>query len=381
MASNRWIAINVDVLNHPLVGAGQPVAPADPCRGSYSRLEAWFWMISEANFEAGHIINRGRRMRLDRGDLAGAYSFLAHTWNWTPKTVRSWLEKLIEEGMISRRVMHADEQMQHGQVVPTSEPTKGKQFGNHAQVLTICNYDRYQFSGDTTPMSQGQARGKQLGKQKGKHQGKQLSELSTSKQTEKDELPPQQRQAPGQAKGQAKGQAPTEVFIEYKEYNSSKNIVESNNIGINSTPRALTRTRGLAAADRGFWARTLNHEVASAEHDCRRDQATGDLLVANGFRAELLAAVGNERELDELVKIAGGYVGSQVRGPDLKNRVRAKVLELHRAERKRAENYRAAANRSAAKPGQPTKETDDEFDRRMRALCGDLASPVSERRR
>lgn len=138
-------------------------------------------------------------------------------------------------------------------------------------------------------------------------------------------------------------------------------------IGINITsPRVPARTRGGASPASPDWASALNPEVAAAEQDCRRNPATGLIEVANGFRVELLKLVnGSESDLGQLLSIASGYVGSQIRGPDLKNRVRAKIAELTRGEAQRRKNAELIGKRNGA-PATPSKE---DAKRRMDALA------------
>ncbi len=203
MASNRWVAIDPDILTHPLVGAGQSVSPADPTRGSYSRMEAWIWIICNASFADHTVDNRGRKMTLQRGDLLGAWAYLAFTFNWSAKTVRTWVERLIEDKMLERRTLEMQAEAQAYK-------------GNQATILTVCNYGRYQF--DRASEGQALSEGNQKGNQNGNQQGNQIPWLSPSEKAEKYVLEQQQRQALGQAEGQPKGQ-----HITRDTHNNNKN--------------------------------------------------------------------------------------------------------------------------------------------------------------
>lgn len=146
-----WIAVARTVRDHWLVGFGQPVTPADPSYGAHSRTEAWLDLIMECRYAEGTVNNNGRKMKLQAGQLLGATSWLAARWNWTPKTVRGFLDKLDEEGMISRfpsETMTGPDNSLNGS-------QKGKNKGRFANVLTICKYALYQL-GDRT---QGQVAG------------------------------------------------------------------------------------------------------------------------------------------------------------------------------------------------------------------------------
>ena len=51
------------------------------------------------------VNNRGRKMTLERGDLLGAFTFLAHTFNWSRRTVKTWVDRLIEDNMLKRKAI------------------------------------------------------------------------------------------------------------------------------------------------------------------------------------------------------------------------------------------------------------------------------------
>lgn len=132
-----WVAIRRAMRSHWLVGFGQPVKPCDPEKGSYSRTEAWIDLIMECRYEDGTVNNNGRKMRLERGQLLGAVSWLAARWNWTPKTVRGFLDRLEQEAMI-QRFDPRPEQFQ-------GDPKPGPQKGRFANLVTVCNYALYQL--------------------------------------------------------------------------------------------------------------------------------------------------------------------------------------------------------------------------------------------
>lgn len=152
--ASNWIALSRDMASHWLVGFGQPVKPVNPSRGSHSRAEAWIDLIMLARWKSGAEVNKGRKVEMEIGQLQGGYSFLALRWNWTVKQVRAFLDKLIAETMI-----------QKGQPFAESEASeeaskKGKQQGNQVQVITLCNYKKYQIAAEVDEMLEGQAKGK-----------------------------------------------------------------------------------------------------------------------------------------------------------------------------------------------------------------------------
>lgn len=126
--SSGWISVHRDVRRHPVVGFGQPVPPADPKRGSYSRNEAWTDLLMEAAYAAIEVMNKGRVVMLQRGQLMAAIGYFATRWNWTEKTVRGFFDRL----------------QTHGMAVSNSGTSDGKSKGRFARVLSICNYDIYQ---------------------------------------------------------------------------------------------------------------------------------------------------------------------------------------------------------------------------------------------
>lgn len=142
-----WIAVSRDMREHWLVGFGKPVPPADPEKDwVMSRAEAWLDLLMECQYEAGVVNNGGQKMLIKPGQLLGAVSWLAARWNWTPKTVRGFLDKLENDEMIER-------------VAPGLE--QGNQKGKQAAVISVCNYSEYQVTGDPEGQAPGQSKGKQ----------------------------------------------------------------------------------------------------------------------------------------------------------------------------------------------------------------------------
>ena len=126
-----WITRHRSVREHWLVGHGLQVKPADPSRSHcLSRGEAWEDLLMECRYEDGFVHNGGKKMPLERGSVLGAVSWLAARWNWTPQTVRTFLDKLEGDGMISRHVPGASESNKH--------------VGKAAAIISVCNYDKYQ---------------------------------------------------------------------------------------------------------------------------------------------------------------------------------------------------------------------------------------------
>lgn len=165
----NWIALSRDVLSHPVVGAGQPVRPADSKRGAYSRMEAWIDLLALAQYKPARINNKGQVMTLLVGQLMGARSFLSERWNWTDKTVRYFLDVLKAEGMISEAAQSGLKEGQRGASARS----------NQIKILSISNYSKYQFINEAVESYlqslKGPARG-QLGASQGPESNKETRE-------------------------------------------------------------------------------------------------------------------------------------------------------------------------------------------------------------
>lgn len=173
-----WIAIHRSLRSHWLVGFGQSVKPMDPDRGAFSRGEAFIDLIMECRFEDGYVSNGGRKMLVQAGQLVGAVSWLAHRWNWTPKTVRGFLDRLEEDGTIK---------------VEAPGTKEGEQKGKQSSIITICNYEDYQLVQRDEGQAKGHAEGKQgasKGQAKGNNTKDNTGTLEQGNKVEKTPQPP-----------------------------------------------------------------------------------------------------------------------------------------------------------------------------------------------
>ena len=120
MHNGNWFAVSRTIFDHHVVGIrGRP----------YTELEAWLWMLAEAEFEAREVVNKGRTIVIDPGQLMMAHAFLSKAWDWSPDKVRWFLKRLQNEAMITR-------------FCETAENRRT----NQIQIITICNYTHYQFT-------------------------------------------------------------------------------------------------------------------------------------------------------------------------------------------------------------------------------------------
>lgn len=96
-----WLRIERDILDHYLVGAGQPVKPHKPDKPTYSRLEAWLYLLTKATRSERKVVNRGITQVLEPGATLAGRDHLAEVWNWSNNQVRGFLKKLELELMIT----------------------------------------------------------------------------------------------------------------------------------------------------------------------------------------------------------------------------------------------------------------------------------------
>lgn len=145
---NGYIRVARDSRWHRIVGFGKFVTPADPDKGyAFSKAEAWQDLMMECRYKSGTVLNKGVSMKIEPGQLLGAISWLANRWNWTPKTVRVFLDALERDGMIERfspdttGPEQSETGSKNGNRTATGIPFKG----NQVAMVTICNYEIYQF--------------------------------------------------------------------------------------------------------------------------------------------------------------------------------------------------------------------------------------------
>jgi hypothetical protein len=90
---------------------------------------AWLHLLSMASDETKRKLNKGTVVILDPGDLMAAHDWLAKKWGWSVDKVRYFLKRLEREAMITRFCAKQDNNRRTNQI----------------QIITICNYSRYQL--------------------------------------------------------------------------------------------------------------------------------------------------------------------------------------------------------------------------------------------
>lgn len=176
-----FVTIGRSIRQHPIVGFG--------IKGPHSPAEAWIDLIMECRYREGRIMNGGAMMKIMPGQMIGAVSWLADRWKWTPKQTRLFLDRLTEEGMITRG-FGATENSDFGATPENNGNQEGKHRGKQAHFLTICNYEIYQYAQKQQGQIEGQSEGQTKGKS-GANKGQQYKEEQRNKGIINNPLPPE----------------------------------------------------------------------------------------------------------------------------------------------------------------------------------------------
>lgn len=133
-----WMAVAVDIFDHQVVGASVKIPGAEnPKKQAWAPMIVWLWMITKAQRKEFLYIVGGRSVQLQRGQLVLTERHLAHTANWSRKAARLFLLRLRQFGMIDMSYSFNGAQL--------SFDLGGQKKGPTLNVVTICNYDVYQY--------------------------------------------------------------------------------------------------------------------------------------------------------------------------------------------------------------------------------------------
>jgi hypothetical protein len=110
MSERGVFAVDRGLFEHPLF-ADEP----------FSEREAWLWLLSEAAWRVRERRIAGRVVKLQRGQLAASFRFMAERWHWSLGSVQRFIKKLLDADTM----------------IKTASDTG-------VLVITICNYARYQ---------------------------------------------------------------------------------------------------------------------------------------------------------------------------------------------------------------------------------------------
>lgn len=97
----------------------------------FTRGQAWVDLLMLANHSPGFIRVQGMRVELQRGDVGYSENTLADRWKWSRTRVRNFLQELIEDEMILKKIEKKDEK-------------NGGKKDKRKSVISIVNYNQYQ---------------------------------------------------------------------------------------------------------------------------------------------------------------------------------------------------------------------------------------------
>lgn len=127
----RFVLRYVNEYEHPLFDGDE-----------YSRRDAWGWIYANAAWSERRQRVVHSMTTLQRGQLVGGRRFLAEKWGWSEKRVRTFLNQLIRENMIKM-----------GQCPDTN-----------INIITVCNYSKYQDMRPSRGQTEGQTEGQERAK-------------------------------------------------------------------------------------------------------------------------------------------------------------------------------------------------------------------------
>lgn len=107
-----------------------------------AKLGAWTWLLMRAAWKPIPFVNSGKTITLERGQLCVSVRQLAEEWGWSKSAVARFLARLETETMIEREA------------------------GQGRNVITICNYCKYQDVAKGEWDKVGTASGTKLGQQR-----------------------------------------------------------------------------------------------------------------------------------------------------------------------------------------------------------------------
>ena len=124
--------------DHPIIGAREP----------FSRFEAWTWLLSEAAWKDRRYLAGSILVHLKRGQVAHSTRFMARAWGWPETNVRRFLSLLKAGAMI------------------------GAETGAGITIITVCNYDAYQFGGQESGAATGARNGAKVAQKRRRKRNK-----------------------------------------------------------------------------------------------------------------------------------------------------------------------------------------------------------------
>lgn len=92
---------------------------------AFSKFEAWIDLLQSARFEDNRQLVGNKFIEVRRGQLLASLRYLSERWQWSTKKIGSFLELLVEDGMILKEIPKDTGQT----------------------VITICKYEKYNSMG------------------------------------------------------------------------------------------------------------------------------------------------------------------------------------------------------------------------------------------
>lgn len=132
----------------------------------FSRFEAWLDIVQSARFEDTKQLIGNRFIEVKRGQMLVSLRFLADRWQWSTKKVNSFLDLLIQDKMIIKETP--------------------KETGQ--TVVTICNYDKYNFTSQELETEKKQKRNTK--ETPWKQQGNKINKDNKENKLKEDNIPP-----------------------------------------------------------------------------------------------------------------------------------------------------------------------------------------------
>lgn len=112
----------------------------------FSDREAFLWLVSEASWKPRAIRSGNYIIQLDRGQLSHSLRFMGEKWGWSKSAVQRFLKTLENRDMIR------------------------DSSGTAQNVITICNYDRYQSIPNGSGTAGGTVNGTDAGQMRDKEE-------------------------------------------------------------------------------------------------------------------------------------------------------------------------------------------------------------------
>ncbi len=87
----------------------------------FTKGQAWIDLFGNANHSVGYFEKNGQKVDIKRGQTGRSIKTLSEDWKWSRNKVKRFLKRLTDEHMIEHETNHL------------------------TSIITICNYDKFQF--------------------------------------------------------------------------------------------------------------------------------------------------------------------------------------------------------------------------------------------